>query len=94
VTSENANSFIDVIAIPARPEEPANDTTNKETGVFNWVFNPDFKSVSDYEFSLDNGKTWKGCTKKPIRNSRVTGVHIRVKATSRNFRSDAKFLSN
>jgi lysophospholipase L1-like esterase len=94
VASGNANSFIDIIAIPTRPEEPANDTTINEPGVFNWVFNPDFKSVSDYEFSIDNGKTWKGCTNKPIRNSRVAGVHIRVKATSRNFRSDAKFLTN
>ena len=91
-TSVNSGVFSDILVIPQRPEPPMNDTGNSEPGTFDWVFNPEFEMVSDYEFSLDKGQTWKTCTKKPIRNSSVSVVHIRIKATSENFKSSVQYL--
>jgi hypothetical protein len=93
-TSFNARVFKDVICIPPRPQSPVIDLSNKEPGVFNWLFHPDFSEISDYEFSIDNEQTWRKCKEKPIRNARVEGVHIRIKATRKNFRSPSTYFTN
>jgi hypothetical protein len=86
-TAPDKIKFIyDILLVPSRPSTPLNlqPFTN---GIFDWINTPGFDAVGDYEYSLDKGITWTTCIEKPIKNSRVDFVDVRVKAGLKNFRS-------
>lgn len=82
------NSLYDILHVPKRPEAPTNPSTNSSFGFYDWVYNPSFTSITDYEYSLDYGSSWITCFEKPIYNPLLTEVQIRVKATSTNFKGE------
>jgi lysophospholipase L1-like esterase len=86
VAPDKIKFLYDVLLVPNRPNPPVGSTKNT-TGSFDWINTPGFTSVMDYEFSLDNGTTWKTCYEKPIKNSSVEYIDLRVKAGAKNFKS-------
>jgi lysophospholipase L1-like esterase len=76
----------DILLVPNRPNPPLN-STKTAIGSFDWINTPEFTSVSDYEFSLDDGSTWTTCFEKPIKSSSAKYADLRVKAGTKNFKS-------
>jgi lysophospholipase L1-like esterase len=76
----------DVLLVPSRPATPLG-IAKSAIGSFDWINTPGFISVTDYEFSLDNGSTWTTCFEKPIKNSGAAYVDLRIKAGAKNFKS-------
>jgi Predicted phosphohydrolases len=66
---------------PAAPTEPAVDDAHN---TFGWANVPDYDAVTDYEYSVDNGTTWKPVTAnpQPIADGDFAAgiVQVRVKA--------------
>jgi len=82
----------DILNVPKRPNPPTPPPINNTGGLYDWVFNPAFPQVEDYEFSVDSGFTWTVCYEKPIQNYSLSEVRVRVKATTVNFKSEQLYL--
>lgn len=74
----NTQAFTKAILAPTNPQQ--NDSLN----TFNWDFVSGYSNLSDYEYSLDDGRNWQLVTLKPLQVGNVylsTGhVEVRVKA--------------
>lgn len=82
----NANSLYGIVSAPSRPVPPAS-MANTSSGIFDWIFNSNYTSILDYEYSIDDGIKWRTCLKKPIIDLGSLEIQIRVKATSLHFKS-------
>lgn len=91
-TTNNFNTLYEILSIPNRPATPANILTNNTTGAFDWIFNPNYISISNYEYSNDNGINWITCFQKPIISIGSSVVQLRIKATTSNFKSSIQYL--
>ncbi len=77
---------VDGNEIIAKPPAPKHGQVNDASDTFNWQFVRGFNQNTDYEYSLDSGKTWATVIRKPI----VVGkqafekgvVQVRVAASS------------
>ncbi len=73
-------------AYTATPSAPANPVADNAADTFDWTNNPLFTSISDYEYTKNNGAGWTLCTVKPqsgFAGDITTGwVKVRVKANA------------
>ena len=90
---------IDDNKIIAKPPAPKHGQVNDTSDTFNWQFVRGFDQNTDYEYSLDSGKTWSRAIRKPI----VVGnkafdkgmIQVRVAASShRNTPASTPVLSD
>lgn len=83
LTSNNVLiNFSDNVSVPAAPTGPVVDDI---ANTFDWTNVSGYTSYSYYEYSVDNGSTWRSCTGKPQfvgDNAYPTSyVQVRVKAS-------------
>jgi len=73
-------------AFTSAPAAPVSPVVNDGADTFDWTNAPSFTSISDYEYTKNNGSTWTVCGSKPI--TTVYGiiqtgwVQVRVKANA------------
>lgn len=91
INKPKSGNVYDVMLIPNRPAAPTPPVTTNGFGVIDWTYTPGFNQFADYEFSVDNGSNWLTCVEKPLRHNDQR-IQIRVKATDKNFRSNALLL--
>jgi hypothetical protein len=82
-------SATQTLTVPARPDAPVSPVEDDMANTFDWTNNTSFTGISDYEFSIDSGKTWVSATEKPVNVGNLDlaagEVQVRVKATASNF---------
>ncbi len=88
-TNENTDMFIDDFSITSkdenmdRPNAPTNPVIDDENDTFAFTYVMGYTNPSDYEFSVDNGKTWETCvsnTQRVPSNAYDVGtVQVRVR---------------
>ncbi|MEZ8099191.1 DUF1566 domain-containing protein [Vibrio bivalvicida] len=80
------------------PRAPKNGVINDSADTFDWTMVKPFRSLSDYEYSLDSGATWTTVTQKPISvgesEKAVGAVQIRVAAKPVKFIAAGKALES
>lgn len=77
---------------------PTSISYNEDARRIDFVFNPAFNNISDYQYTLDGGVTWLPLTNKPLGINPENGylsnsVGIRVKETDNNYASDPIFYT-
>jgi len=81
--SASLSSLTPYTAFPAAPTSPVVDNT---ADTFSWTDNPLYTTVSNYEYTKDNGTSWAVCTIKPqtgMNGNITTGwVQVRIKANA------------
>ncbi len=92
-TTTNGFAFYEKLLIPNRPDAPAATLPNTPA-TFDWIFNPNYVSILDYEYSNDNGNSWVTCFQKPIISIGSSELQLRIKATASNFKSPIQNLYN
>lgn len=93
-TNVNNAPVYDILIVPERPAPPLTTGPNVTVGIFNWINTPGFEQTDNYEYSTDEGNTWVSCSEKPIHNSSVTALDVRVKASTKNFKSIALHIDH
>lgn len=83
----------DILPIPLRPAAPSGPDSDIADQSFDWINNPRFTDISDYEFSIDSGATWATCFQKPVISPGTTTVEVRIKADSSHFKSEPLFIN-
>lgn len=72
--------------IITRPPAPKHGQVNDASDTFNWQFVRGFNQNTDYEYSLDSGKTWTTVIRKPIVVGKLAfekgAVQVRVAASN------------
>ncbi len=81
------------MAAPKRPQSPTDPGTNSQD-TYDWINNPAYTAITDYEYSDDNGTSWITCFEKPIISPATAGIQLRVKATASNFKGNILLLNN
>jgi uncharacterized repeat protein (TIGR02543 family) len=83
-----ANSFASetyTLTAQARPQAPTNPIVDDDNNTFNWSFQSEYTSPSDYQFSTDNFN-WQSCSTKPVNVGNIDlptgGIQIRVAASN------------
>ncbi|AGH80118.1 BNR repeat-containing protein [Psychromonas sp. CNPT3] len=73
---------------PLQADAPSDGLVDDKNNTFNWTNVASFYNVSDYEYSLNAGQTWKTLSVKPLHVSEVElsigRVQVRVKANVKN----------
>lgn len=91
-TDYQYKSEIYTLEVSSRPAAPTNLLINDVSNTFDWTYNPNYSLVGMYEYSVDNGNTWRDCTSRPIDVGNVniaTGaLQIRVKAGNSWFKGE------
>jgi chitodextrinase len=71
-------------AASAQPSAPSQPVVNDSADFFGWTDVPEYPGAGNYEFSVDNGVTWRNATANPQPvgniNASVGAVKVRVKA--------------
>lgn len=82
-SKESVDSLPQLVDIDI-PAAPTNPVVDDEENTFGWTNVPGYTSIAYYEYSVDNGATWKKCTANPQsvgnNNYAVGRVQVRIKA--------------
>lgn len=69
-----------------KPEAPTGGIVDNTAKTFDWINNPEYTSISDYEYTLNSGTSYALVTQKPVyvgnENKSIGEVGVRIKASS------------
>jgi hypothetical protein len=91
-TQNTFKSDVQNLTVPKRPQAPSQIIVDDIANTFDWDFVGNFSKFSDYEYSIDDGRSWKTCDFKPtnIGNINIERglLKLRIKATPSSFKGD------
>ncbi len=93
IKPNTARSVYDIIPAPPRPVAPLVSSSTSSFTTFDWIYNPDFLNIGDYEYSADK-TNWITCYEKPIKTTNSNLIELRLKATATSFKSEAVKLND